>query len=178
MDWKSGSCPFSQGLLEDRWLKTHGHHPPMICLRLIFFMGSDDRIGWSVPPMVQVQQLRFLKEESEAGCTVVYCTHILDGLQGDEPRIWIWQISKCLKLSGQKNLANLGIRWDSLNNIATECPEFSDWWIGDSEIRVVNISNPPQTRRTTTIFVHFSALTIRFFGTQFWPIAMCAMTQK
>ncbi|CAL1146180.1 unnamed protein product [Cladocopium goreaui] len=26
--------------------------------------------------------LKFLKEESEAGCTVVYCTHILDGLQG------------------------------------------------------------------------------------------------
>ena len=26
--------------------------------------------------------LRFLKEESEDGCTVVYCTHIMDGLQG------------------------------------------------------------------------------------------------
>jgi ABC-type uncharacterized transport system ATPase subunit len=57
-------------------------------------MGSDCKF-------LQVQQLRFLKEESEAGCTVVYCTHILDGLQGDEPRILFGlKISKCLKLSG------------------------------------------------------------------------------
>lgn len=89
---------------------THGHHPASWDPWLTYF--SWDRMIGLADRFLQAQQLRFLKEESEAGCTVVYCTHILDGLQGDEPRILVWQISICLKLSGQKILANLGIRWD------------------------------------------------------------------
>ena len=85
---------------------------PEGCLRLIF-------LGWNqaTPPLVgsnckfRVQQLRFVKEESEAGCTVVYCTHILDGLQGAED---FW-----------------ASRFQNASFRIMECPEFSEWWIDD-----------------------------------------------
>merc|ERR1719159_296731 len=41
-----------------------------------------DEVTADLDVLARQALLSFLREESEAGCTVVYCTHIVDGLDG------------------------------------------------------------------------------------------------
>ena len=56
-----------------------------LCWIVTVDAGLHDRLrraAAALDVLARLALLNFLKEEADAGCSIIYCTHILDGLDG------------------------------------------------------------------------------------------------